>query len=105
MSIRTSLYTIHIKYKIVYYNLVAHNIHELNLIKVKLLYICQQKVVKLLIIYLKRIDEVNMLYAKISYSTYIKAIGFKALRANHIYPALFTGIVRRMNSTPCDLDR
>jgi hypothetical protein len=32
------------------YNLVGHNIHGLNLIKVKLLCICQQKIVKLLIV-------------------------------------------------------
>jgi hypothetical protein len=36
MSIRTSLCIRHIKYKIVYYNSVGHNIHGLNLIKVNI---------------------------------------------------------------------
>jgi hypothetical protein len=53
------------KLSIKYEDSIGHNILGLNLIKLKLLCAFQQKMLKWSIIWLKRIDDVDMLHAKI----------------------------------------
>jgi hypothetical protein len=55
-----------VKLSIKYEDSIGHNISVLNLIKVNLLCIFQQKILKLSIVWFKRIDEVDMLHVKIS---------------------------------------